>query len=209
MSHRRPAQIVTLTPTGPDRRPGATGAALAGAYRIVPVNAPASLDDGAAAIAIFRNTVPLADPDAWEVSAAPEKADTPVRLTADLGEMDHAIAPLALKQVLVLRRDLKMRRGKEIAQGAHAAMKLLLDHPDDPYVRAWLKGPFTKIAVGIDGEAALLELVAEARAAGLAHALIQDAGRTEFGGRPTLTAAAFGPGDPDTISRLTGHLPLR
>ncbi len=30
-----------------------------------------------------------------------------------------------MKQVIVIRRDLKMRRGKEIAQGAHASMAWL------------------------------------------------------------------------------------
>lgn len=32
-----------------------------------------------------------------------------------------------VKQVIVIRKDLKMRRGKEIAQGAHAAMKWLVE----------------------------------------------------------------------------------
>ena len=30
-----------------------------------------------------------------------------------------------VKQVIVMRKDLKMRRGKEIAQGAHASMAFL------------------------------------------------------------------------------------
>jgi peptidyl-tRNA hydrolase len=30
-----------------------------------------------------------------------------------------------MKQVIVMRKDLKMRRGKEIAQGAHASMAFL------------------------------------------------------------------------------------
>ena len=117
--------------------------------------------------------------------------------------------PTKLKQILVLRTDLKMRRGKEIAQGAHASMKATLENLDNPFVKAWLSGPFTKIAVGIDGEDALRDLVEAAHAAGLVCASITDAGRTEFAGRPTLTAAAIGPGDPDTVFRLTGHLKLR
>lgn len=114
-----------------------------------------------------------------------------------------------LKQIIVVRADLKMRRGKEIAQGAHASGKAMIENLDDPYVKAWLSQAFTKIAVSIDGEEALLNLVAEAKVAGVVHALIQDAGRTEFHGVPTYTAAAIGPGDPDTIARLTSHLKLR
>ena len=114
-----------------------------------------------------------------------------------------------LKQIIVLRTDLKMRRGKEIAQGAHASMKATLENMDDPHVVTWLAGPFAKIAVGIDGEKALLELYEAARQEGVVAALIQDAGRTEFKGIATFTAAAIGPGDPEIIARLTGHLKLR
>jgi peptidyl-tRNA hydrolase len=33
--------------------------------------------------------------------------------------VDEAAAERSIKQVIVIRRDLRMRRGKEIAQGAH------------------------------------------------------------------------------------------
>ena len=33
----------------------------------------------------------------------------------------------AVKQVIVMRKDLNMRKGKMIAQGAHASMRVLLD----------------------------------------------------------------------------------
>ena len=114
-----------------------------------------------------------------------------------------------LKQIIVLRTDLKMRRGKEIAQGAHASLGGCLKYRRNPFMRMWLDGAFAKIAVGIDGEAALLELHKAAREAGLPSYLIQDAGRTEFNGEPTYTAVAIGPGEPDVVSELTGHLKLR
>ena len=41
--------------------------------------------------------------------------------------MDEGIERRLTKQVIVIRRDLKMRRGKEIAQGAHASMLWLAD----------------------------------------------------------------------------------
>lgn len=114
-----------------------------------------------------------------------------------------------LKQILILRTDLKMRRGKEIAQGAHASMGGYLAHRRDPFMRMWLEGAFAKIAVGIDSEDALLALHENARAAGLPVCLIQDAGRTEFKGEKTYTALSVGPGDPELLASLTGHLKLR
>lgn len=38
------------------------------------------------------------------------------------------------KQVIVMRKDLNMRKGKMIAQGAHASMKVLLDRKTSPVV---------------------------------------------------------------------------
>jgi PTH2 family peptidyl-tRNA hydrolase len=114
-----------------------------------------------------------------------------------------------LKQIIVLRTDLKMRRGKEIAQGSHASMGGYLAHRRNPFMRMWLEGAFAKIAVGIDSEAELLALRDKAKKAGVPHYLIQDQGRTEFKGVPTYTALSVGPAEPDDIKELTGHLKLR
>ncbi|MCE6959601.1 type II toxin-antitoxin system HicB family antitoxin [Cereibacter sphaeroides] len=101
-----------------------------------------------------------------------------------------------MKQVILIRRDLGMRRGKEIAQGAHASMLTLLTHRWDPRMVAWLSGPFAKIALSVDGEAELLGLADQAEAAGLIVARIRDAGRTEFRNVPTWTTVAIGPDYP-------------
>src|SRR5262245_34435591 len=66
------------------------------------------------------------------------------------------------KQVIVMRRDLGMRRGKEIAQGAHASMiwlALRIRQPGSPFTEAerrWLDGAFTKVCVRVDSEEELL-----------------------------------------------------
>jgi peptidyl-tRNA hydrolase, PTH2 family len=122
------------------------------------------------------------------------------------------------KQVLVLRKDLNMRKGKMVAQGAHASMAAILELarregdqliiPLDPRTEPWLCGRFKKICVSVDSEAELLAVYAKAKSAGLVCALIRDAGLTEFGGVPTLTAVAVGPDEGSKVDAITGHLPL-
>lgn len=119
-----------------------------------------------------------------------------------------------------MRKDLNMRKGKMIAQGAHASLKVLLDRGTmlptntgyaftvtEP-MRLWLTERFAKICVSVDSEAALDEVVDKARAAGLPVALIVDSGATEFKGVPTKTCCAVGPAWSDDIDAVTGALPL-
>ncbi|MFN0249390.1 MAG: peptidyl-tRNA hydrolase [Kofleriaceae bacterium] len=125
------------------------------------------------------------------------------------------------KQVIVMRKDLGMRKGKMIAQGAHASMKVLLDaggHTQDGAatfvipltapMAAWLGGRFTKVCVGVDSEAALDAIVDKARAANVPVALIVDAGATEFHGVPTKTCCAIGPAWTEDVDAITGALTL-
>jgi PTH2 family peptidyl-tRNA hydrolase len=122
------------------------------------------------------------------------------------------------KQVIVMRKDLGMRKGKMIAQGAHASLKIFLDRgaqapagyafTTTPAMDAWLGGRFTKVCVSVDSEAALDDIVARASAAGVPCALIVDAGATEFHGVPTKTCCAIGPAWTDEVDAITGALPL-
>ena len=112
------------------------------------------------------------------------------------------------KQVIVLRKDLKMRKGKMVAQGCHASMKATLENMDHPDVKAWLDGRFAKIVVSVDTEDELFAIHRAAKDAGLVCSLIQDAGFTEFGGVPTYTAVAVGPSLAEKIDVITGELKL-
>ncbi len=124
----------------------------------------------------------------------------------------------AAKQVIVMRKDLGMRKGKMIAQGAHASLAVFLaraDHQGDalaialtPAMQAWLGGRFTKVCVGVESEAALDDVTARARAAGLPCAVITDSGKTEFHGVPTKTCCAIGPAWEDEVDAITGQLVL-
>lgn len=124
------------------------------------------------------------------------------------------------KQVIVMRKDLNMRKGKMIAQGAHASLKALLDLgtrttdaiaiplAEGTPLAAWLGGRFTKVCVAVDSEAALDDVVARARAAGVPVAEIVDAGATEFHGVPTKTCCAVGPAWVADVDAITGGLAL-
>jgi PTH2 family peptidyl-tRNA hydrolase len=124
------------------------------------------------------------------------------------------------KQVIVMRKDLNMRKGKMVAQGAHASLRAILQAgaPDaarstftismtEP-MAAWLTGRFTKVCVSVDSEAALDAIVEKAKLAGVLVALITDSGQTEFHGVPTKTCCAVGPGWTADVDAITGGLPL-
>ncbi|NOY27714.1 MAG: aminoacyl-tRNA hydrolase [Oligoflexia bacterium] len=119
-----------------------------------------------------------------------------------------------VKQVLVYRRDLKMRKGKIAAQCAHAALAVFLhrdtgtadrmDVPMNGPMAWWLRHSMAKIVLSVDDESALLRVHELARDAGLPTAVITDAGRTEFHGQPTRTAVAVGPALSTEIDEITG-----
>ena len=130
------------------------------------------------------------------------------------------------KQVIVMRTKFPLpgeqklrgvRKGKLVAQGAHASLGTLLNRGEwtesgdlllrlTPAMRDWMDGRFAKIVVKVESEAELLELHTAACERGLPSALIQDSGRTEFHGEPTYTAVAIGPAYPEDIDPVTGHL---
>jgi PTH2 family peptidyl-tRNA hydrolase len=122
------------------------------------------------------------------------------------------------KQVIVLRKDLNMRKGKMVAQGAHASMAAILKLavregdrlviPLDERIEPWLLGRFTKICVSVNSESELLAIHEKSLAAGVLTALILDSGVTEFGGVPTNTAVAVGPDQVSKVDAITGGLPL-
>lgn len=112
------------------------------------------------------------------------------------------------KQVLVMRKDLNMRKGKLIAQGAHASLAVTLRNLDHPDVQGWLGGRFAKIAVYVNSEEELVDVYNRALEAGLLTELIVDAGFTEFNGVPTKTCIAVGPAKIHDIDKITGDLKL-
>jgi len=126
---------------------------------------------------------------------------------------------MGVKQVIVIRKDLKMRRGKEIAQGSHASISFLTRRLRKqsgstrsitltPVMRKWIKDKFRKICVYVESEEELNFIYVAAVSAGLESHIITDAGTTEFGGVPTKTCVAIGPDSDERIDPITGDLPL-
>lgn len=139
--------------------------------------------------------------------------------------------PYRSKQMIVVRRDLKMRKGKIAAQAGHACVEatlgaLLREHRQGQLELAgeriglshaphdvspltdWFDAGIAKVCVYVDSEEELLDLADAGRALGFYVALIRDAGHTEFHGEATYTCLAFEPLPPEEIDQLTGNLPL-
>lgn len=135
------------------------------------------------------------------------------------------------KQMIVMRRDLKMRKGKIAAQAGHACVEatllalmrenrlndlresedyLTLDTAgkESSPLSDWFTRGVAKICVYVDSEEALLEIDRKAKEMGYISALIQDAGMTEFHGEPTYTCLALEPLTAEQVDPLTGNLPL-
>ena len=128
-----------------------------------------------------------------------------------------------VKQVIIIRKDLNMRKGKMIAQGSHASMKIFFDIMGEQFIpgydwnrcfspteemKMWIDGLFKKIVVGAESLTELTDVYQAAKTAGLPCSLIEDAGLTEFGGEITITACAIGPAEAEKIDKITGKLKL-
>jgi PTH2 family peptidyl-tRNA hydrolase len=123
-----------------------------------------------------------------------------------------------MKQVIVMRKDLNMRKGKMISQGGHAVMGIMFmllgseswkgSLPQTETLAQWASNGTMKITVSVNSEEDLDLIVAKAIEAKLPVYLVTDAGHTEFKGVPTKTCCAIGPADAEAVNLITGNLPL-
>ena len=110
------------------------------------------------------------------------------------------------KQVIVVRNDLKLSKGKLAVQVAHASL--------DAYKKAekkeralWEGTGAKKVVLKVKDNRELLRAFNLAKEYHLPCSLIKDAGRTEL--EPgTMTAVAIGPANEGDIDKVTGKLKL-
>jgi len=131
------------------------------------------------------------------------------------------------KQVIVVRKDLNMRKGKLAAQASHASMSFLTKNArfshrggffhyfekmihdgDSAEVEHWLNNSFRKICVYVNSEQELDAIHQKAIDNKLTSHIIVDNGATEFNGVPTKTCVAIGPHWDDKFVGITDGLPL-
>ena len=110
------------------------------------------------------------------------------------------------KQVIIIRQDLKLPKGKAAAQAAHASVKAVMNS-DKKIVQEWNEEGMAKIVLKTENEKSLLKLLQEAKDQGIKTAMITDAGKTVVA-PGTKTCIAIGPDEEEKIDEITGSLKL-
>ena len=113
------------------------------------------------------------------------------------------------KQLIAVRRDLDMGKGKIAVQVAHAAVSAAEEARKKftEWWEMWLREGQCKVAVRVDSEEEILQLERKSRELRLPSALISDRGLTQV--EPgTVTCLGIGPAPSSVIDALTGNLNL-
>lgn len=114
-----------------------------------------------------------------------------------------------LKQVIVIRTDLEMGKGKIAGQCSHASVSAFesVRRSQPEIARAWQMEGQKKIILKVSGEIELLDYYQKAKSKKIPCELIRDAGRTQL--EPgTLTCFGAGPWDEKELDEVFGNLKL-
>jgi PTH2 family peptidyl-tRNA hydrolase len=111
-----------------------------------------------------------------------------------------------LKQVIIIRTDLKMDKGKIAAQCAHASIASFLKTKEVDR-KKWLDEGMKKVILKVYNEKELINLYKMAKKEKLPCEPIVDAGLTQIRAG-TLTALGIGPTDDKKMDKITGKLKL-
>ena len=111
-----------------------------------------------------------------------------------------------MKQVVIVRQDLKMNKGKLSAQCSHASVECVLKS-DKKIVDEWRNQGSKKVILKVENLNELLKYKDLAKKNKLKYALIKDAGKTFFK-RATVTCLGIGPDDGNKIDKISGKLKM-
>jgi len=110
------------------------------------------------------------------------------------------------KQVILVRMDLKLPKGKLASQCSHASVEALLkSHKDD--IEKWKKEGMKKVVLKVKDLDELLKYKKKAEDIGLVVGLITDMGRTVVD-PGTTTCLGIGPDKEEKIDKVTGKLKM-
>lgn len=113
---------------------------------------------------------------------------------------------MEIKQVIVVRDDLELSRGKIAVQVAHASILGFLKSDKEKRER-WLREGQKKIVLRVKNLEELFFVKEKAEMERIPTAIVEDAGLTEIP-PGTITAVVLGPDEERKIDKVTGNLPL-
>ena len=111
---------------------------------------------------------------------------------------------MSFKQAILVRQDLKMRKGKLAGQVAHASLESALK-AKPRVLEEWRGEGAKKVVLKVRDMKELKEYIQLSKK--LPHALITDAGRTFFA-KPITTCLGIGPAEELEIDKITSKLHL-
>lgn len=116
---------------------------------------------------------------------------------------------MEFKQVIVVRKDLRMGTGKLAAQVGHAAVLGVEESRklNKLWMRSWFNEGQPKIIVKVNSLEELLQVQRDAEELRLPSVMIQDRGLTQIP-TGTLTCIGIGPAPSDIIDKVTSELKL-
>lgn len=111
-----------------------------------------------------------------------------------------------MKQVILVRADLNLAKGKMAAQVAHASVGALVkSHKDD--IKKWQSEGQKKVVLKVKDQEEIFKYKRDAEDAGLITSLITDAGKTAIA-PGTVTCLGIGPENEEKIDKVTGKLKM-